>query len=188
MLKEVENIFHDIITSQVSVESDNVWIQDQNKVIPSSDNELFIIIGMVDAQVIANNNSIIPNTDGMLEQQRVVQRENIQIDLLSRDNKARSQRADILMALNSFYSTQQQEKYGFKIFRIPTSFVNSSEAEGSSQLNRFSIVIPTIVWYNNDNQIESSSGTGYYDDFNTRVDDEDTVGQPNGIIEFNIKG
>lgn len=187
MMDEVEKIFVDIINHEIDVNPANVWIQSQNVKIPTDPDKLFVAIGMVDAQVIANNNTVeTPDENTINEVQEIVQRENIQIDIFSRDNKARTMRWEIQTALKSIFSQQQQEKNNFRIFRIPTSFVNSSEVEGTSELNRFSIVIPCHVWYRKVKTLSDTSSE-YYDDFSTRVDDEQTIGQPNGLIEFNIK-
>lgn len=185
MQREIEKIIRDIILNEIAVDAENVWIQDQNKVIPPDDNKLFIVVGMVDARPISNVNRAVPvDGGGMTEVQITTQLENIQIDLFSRDNKARVTRAEVQMAMQSIFAQQKMEEFDFKIFRIPASFVNSSEAEGTSQLNRFSIVIPCHVWYRKEKAVSS---TNYYDDFDTRVDDENTIGQPDGLIEFNIK-
>lgn len=184
MQREIEKIIRDIILNEITVDAANVWIQDQNKVIPPDDDKLFVVVGMVDARPISNINRTEPTPTGMNEIQITTQLENIQIDLFSRDNKARVARAEVQMAMQSIFAQQKMEEYDFKIFRIPASFINSSEAEGTSQLNRFSIVIPCHVWYRKEKAVSS---TNYYDDFDTRVDDENTIGQPNGLIEFNIK-
>ncbi len=163
----------------------SIWIRDQNKVIPN-DNGLYIVVGMVDAAPIGNDNSIRVNDDGTLsEVQQVVTRENIQIDIFSADTQALFRRFEMLMALRSIYAQQQQELNSFKIFRIPTSFLNSSSAEGEKQINRFSLVIAVHSWYRKEKVINSVLGD-FYDDFNTRVDDANTIGEPTGLIEFEI--
>ena len=116
----------------------------------------------------------------------VMMRENIKIDILSRDNGARDKRWEVFASLQSIYSQQKQEEYQFKIFKLPTSFVNATEAEGGSQLNRFSIVIPTFSWYSK--EVDLPTDQDYYDKFETRVDDEQSIGGPEGIIEFQEGG
>lgn len=182
----VESIFYDIILNEMAdvVDPQNIWIANQNKKIPNDADKLFIVIGMQDAVTISNKNNAYDIDGVFTEVQEVNKRENIQIDLISRDNKARDNRHRIEMAMKSIFSQQQQELYSFKIFRIPNSLVNTSEAEGSGQINRFSIVIPCHVWYRNSKVISS---TGYYDTFKTRVDDEATAGEIEGLIEFEIK-
>ena len=91
----------------------------------------------------------------------------------------------VVAAMQSFYSQQQQELNNFKIFRIPQSFLNTSSAEGGSNINRFSITVPCFVWYRKDTILNSPLGD-YYDDFTTRVDDEQTIGTDTPIAEFEI--
>ena len=179
-----EQVIRNILIEELALPKSDIWVQSQNVVIPPDSDKLFVIIGLTDARVIGNNSYATPTETGMKQTQECIQRENIQIDLLSRDTKALNRRQEAQMAMASIFSKQTQEKYNFKIFKIPTSFVNSSEAEGTSQISRFSIVIPCHVWYRKEKEISS---TDYYDDFSTRVDDESTTGQPNGLIEFNIK-
>ena len=38
------------------------------------------------------------------------------------------------------------EKYNFKIAKIPKDFVNVSDAEGSTTINRYNITIPVIIF------------------------------------------
>ena len=61
------------------------------------------------------------------------------IDISSRDNSARIRRHEVFMALNSYYSKQMQEKYGFRIFGLPSGFMNTSAAEGGTVVYRYSI-------------------------------------------------
>ena len=126
----VEEIFVNLIVSEMEMDSQNVWIDNQNVTIPNTDG-LFIMVGMVDSKVIANKNYSLPTDSGMTEYQELVIAENIQIDLVSRDDSALERRFEVLMALKSVLAQQKQETNNFRIFRIPTSFANTSEAEGS---------------------------------------------------------
>ena len=190
---DIETIFYNIITHELGgteaspgvqgLLNENVWIANENKKIPIDEN-LYITVGMVDAQVVSHNTSYEPTTSGMTQTQQLVQRENVQIDIVSASSKARLIRARVLMAFRSLYAVQQMEENDCKIFRIPTSFVNTSLAEGAEQVNRFTLTIPTLVWYNNSEVLETSDE--YFDSFDTRVDDENTIGAVTGLMEFNI--
>jgi hypothetical protein len=113
--------------------------------------------------------------------------ETIQVDIFSRDNTALLNRWRIITSLNTIYAKQKQEENSFKMARIPTGFINTSVAEGSSNLNRFTLTIPCLVWYR-EAKLLSETGEGYYDDFKTRVDDQKSIGTDHGIIEFEIQG
>ncbi len=126
----------------------------------------------------------VENLLALKEINQVVMLENIQIDIFSRGVEGLRRRWEVVAALNSLYSKQAQETNSFKIFRIPSTFVNSSTSEGGSNLNRFTMILATHVWYRKE-KVLSSSGD-YYDDFTQRVDDEVSIGTPTGIIEFEI--
>lgn len=184
MNKLPEQVIVDILQTQMELAVDQVWIRDQNTLIPG-DNRLYVIVGMVDSQFISTTNTPVVTYDGMSEILQTVSRENIQIDILSRSTDAVYRRWEVLTALLSQYSQQQQEDQQFRIFTMPRSFVNSSNAEGGSNINRFSIVIACHAWYTQEKVLQSPDD--YYNDFKTRVDDAATIGQTNGLIEFEIK-
>jgi hypothetical protein len=210
-----EQVFVNIINKQMAMPANSVWIGNQNRKIPNDDG-LYIAVTMVDAQVMSSTVSQIqvdvtpsdvvtdwdtpgatwdevgqtwdqPKVYQQRELSQVIQRENIQIDLFSRSNYGLSRRWEVVAAVQSIYGQQQQEANYCKIFRIPRSFINTSSAEGGSMLNRYSITIPCFVWYSK-TRVLTEDGYDYYDDFTTRVDDENSIGTANGIIEFRITG
>lgn len=251
-----EQILVDILTEEMDMPPNSVWVRDQNRLIPNDDG-LYIIIGMVDSKPMSNtttmiqNNALVQGTQnyfsddvqtksyfsdddetvryvsdgGTPAQQNVdyfsdrqftkiyfsddaqtlryisgsqpeidqvqlstVQTcDNIMISILSRDTQALTRRWEIIAALQSIYSQQQQEANSFKIFRLPLNFVNASSAEGGSNINRFSITVPCFVWYKKE-KVLTATGGDYYDDFTTRVDDEKTIGTPKPLFEFEITG
>lgn len=158
----------------------SIVTRDQNVILGRTD-QLQITVGFVDApKVISIVNRHEESEAGVLSEiQEALVSEHYQIDLQSRNNDARDRNWEVITALKSIYSIQKQEENQFKIFRIPSSFVNSGAAEGGSQLNRFSIVITCHVWYN-----KSKTISDYYDSFPARVDNEETVGEDEGMIEF----
>ena len=183
-----EQIIINILAQEMDLtpsgESADIWIRNQNRKIPNSDG-LFIVVGMVDAQTISSTSETIPTDDGMNEIQKVILSENIQIDMYSRDNSALSRRWEILAALKSVFAQQKQEENYFTIYKIPRNFLNISDSEGGSRLNRFSLTFPCQVWYRKIKPLVIPD-KDYYNDFDTRVDDAETIDQETGLIEFNI--
>lgn len=177
-----EQIIVNILNSEMCLPPNHAWIRNQNQEFPNTD-DLFAVVGMVDSKVLASVNTVTPNSTGMLETQQVQSIDHIQIDLLSRNNEAVFRRWEVIAALKSVYSEQLQELNSFKIYQIPVSFVNTSLAEGGSQINRFSITIACQVWYMKQKQLTSIYGD-YFDEFSVRVDDETTIDTANGIVEF----
>lgn len=180
-----ESIVVDIIRNQMGLVNNQIWIRDQNRKIPN-DKGLYLIVGMTDARALSSKSSMITKDGDQVELGEVQFLENIQIDILSRSNDAINRRWEIPIALKSIYAQQKQEENFFKINRLSRSFVNSSLAEGGSQLNRFTLSFSCLVWYKKETVLDPDGGD-YYDDFDTRVDDKNTIGEPEGLIEFNIQ-
>lgn len=182
-----EQVIIDILKERMTLADSQVWIRSQNRKIPA-DTKLYLIVGMVSTQVVSAQTymeeQIIDTLTKQVEINRVQTLENIQIDILSRSNDAITRRWEIVAALKSIYAQQKQEANYFKICREPSSFLDISSAEGSSQLNRFSITIPCFVWYKKETVLEDSYD--YYDKFTQRVDDAKTIGEENGLIEFSL--
>jgi hypothetical protein len=191
MEKPTEEVFVELIRGFMSLSGDQVVVRDQNFKIPP-DNRIYVIVGMVDSRPYSGQFFMESRyTEGSdpdiyeVEVTRTQVRENIQIDIMSRSNQAILRKNEVYLALNSILAKQSQEVYGFKISRIPTNFVNTSSAEGGSNLNRFTMVVPALVWYQNERIISDISGQ-YYDQFTTRVDDEETIGTETPLFEFEI--
>jgi hypothetical protein len=109
------------------------------------------------------------------EVNKLQMREDIQIDIFSRSNAAIFRNWEVIAALQSIYSQQQQELVNFKIFRCPRAMINTSSAEGGYQLNRYTITISCFVWYVKETLLTTNNGD-YYDDFHQRVDTHKTIG------------
>lgn len=180
----VEQYIVDIIQKELELDPNNVWIRAQNMTIPLDEN-LYVIIGCINSNYIGSVNSYDSVTGN--EVQEVTLADTIQIDWFSKSTDALTRRWEILAALNSFYSKQVQESNNFKIFKQPNSFVNTSSIEGSDNITRFTAQFVCHVCYIKEKMLQSFAGD-YYDDFNHRVDDENTIGGETGLIEFEITG
>lgn len=178
----VEQIIANIIRQEMCLETDAVWVRDTNKVI-KIDNGIYVSVGIADSKPIASTN--IFDSDTLEEIQQAVICENIQIDIFSRSSELMPRRWEIMGALSSFFSKQQQELYSFKIFKLPRSFVNTSGTEGGSTIVRYTTIFSCHVWYRKEKVLQSDSGD-YFDDFTQRVDDSVSIDEPHGIIEFTI--
>lgn len=166
---QIEEYIVDIIRKELNLSQQNVWIHSQNRKIPPESEELYCTVGCVDFLPISSK-STFKFTDATQEDpefgeevQTVYGRAAVQIDILSRNNQARIRRAELLMALNSYYSKSVQEKYQFRIFELPSRFLNTSGLEGGSEINRFSIVIRAMI---SEDKVKSSD---YYDVFNATI-------------------
>lgn len=186
-------IMVNIINREMAMPLNSVWLRDEARQIPD-DLGLYIVVGLVNSIPVSNivymqgraaTNSAGDAITRQFQISEAQMQENIQIDVLSRSNDARLRNVEVLMALQSFYSQQQQELNNFKIFRNARNFVNTSSAEGGSFLNRYSLTIAAMVWYRKEKLLNSPLGD-YYDDFRTRADDAQTIGTSKPIAEFEI--
>lgn len=185
-----EQIIADILMNEMGLAEDQVWIRNQNKEVPA-DKRMYIVVGETDSQAMAVTNNAIDTVAGMDEIQQVQMRENIMIDLFSVTNEASQRRLEVLAALSSIYSQQAQELNIFKIFDMPTSFLNTSAAEGGSTLNRFSILIRCFVWYRKQKPISNLdtrryNNGDYYDQYAAKGYDEQALEADKPIFEFNL--
>lgn len=158
---QIEEYIVDIIRTEMGLNQQNIWIHSQNRKIPPQSMELYVTVGCVDFLPISSKSQYNPDED--TEVQTVYGRASVQIDILSRSLEARQRRAELLMALNSFYSKEIQEKHQFRIFELPARFINTSSLEGGSEINRFSLIIRAMI---SQDKVKSSA---YYDTFNATI-------------------
>lgn len=163
MIQQIEEYIVDILRKQLGLDNNHIWIAAQNRKIPPQAQELFITVGAVMFKPISSKSKYNPETN--TEVQMVYGRVDVQVDIFSRNNEARMRRAEILMALNSFYSDEVQNKNSFRIFELPSVWNNTSYLEGSSTLNRFTMIIPTMAW------VKKEINSDYYDKFRFSIED-----------------
>lgn len=185
-------ILVDIIATRMELDTQSVWVRNQNRKIPQGDG-VYIAVGQIGWKVYGNNREEVsteipqpspsPAIQTLTEVITINAQEMIQIDIMSRNNDALMRQWEILAALNSTYSVQQQEKNSFRIATIPMGFIDSSFAEGGSTLNRFTITIACNVWYKSTQLLSQGD---IYDSFGTRVDDAKSIETDEGIVEFTI--
>jgi len=183
MNKLTSQLLLDIIRTEMQLDASALWVRDQNRVIPN-DTGLYVIAGMVSAQTISNHTYMITDNAQQKQITRVHLRESIQIDVIGRTNDVLTRNWEVIGALQSFYAQQVQENNNFKIAYIPQSFTNTSAAEGGSILNRYSIVVPCLVWHEKEKDLPVYD---YYNDFTHRVDDDKTIGTDKPLFTFEIQ-
>ena len=148
----------------MGLSEEQILIYNQDFILPDSSG-LFIILQDTTSQVFASNNRFIPaaeNVVGAEENIISLNKEEIIINVISKNSEARLRRAEIGMALRSNFSQGQQELYQFKITNI-TSSLNVSEAEGAGMLNRFATTVSLFAHY------EKTIDTPYYDNFTNNL-------------------
>lgn len=158
---QIEEYIVDIVRKEMGMNQQNIWIHSQNRKIPPQSQELYCTVGCIDFLPISSKSRYDSNND--TEIQTVYGRATVQVDLLSRSIESRRRRAELLMALNSFYSKEIQDLHQFRIFELPSRFINTSGLEGGSEINRFSLMIRAMI---SEDKIKESD---YYDTFNASI-------------------
>lgn len=161
---QIEEYVVDIIRKEMDLDQQHIWIQAQNRKIPPNSNDLYVVVGVVDFLPISSKSYFkeIQESDDVatIERQILYGRANVQVDIFSRSNEARNRRGEILMALNSFYSKEVQDSKQFRIFELPSTFINLSGLAGGSDINRFTMRFYAMIAESKDKSSE------YYDTFN----------------------
>lgn len=163
---QIENYIVDIIRSEMELDQQHIWVEAQNRKIPTNADELFVTVGTVDFNPISSKSYFVGETTN--ERQVVYGRALMQVDIYSRSTEARTRRAEVLMALNSFYSQEIQNKYHFRIFEVPSAFINTSHLEGGSNINRFTVRFYAMC------SVVKEKKTDYYNTFNAEINSDGT--------------
>lgn len=184
---QIEEYIVDIIRKEMNLSQQNIWIHSQNRKIPPQSQELYVTVGCVDFLPISSKSTFkfVDATETVdaygNEIQTVYGRASVQIDILSRSLEARIRRAELLMALNSYYSKEIQEKHQFRIFELPSRFINTSSLEGGSEINRFSLIIRAMI------SQDKEKPTSYYDTFNAGLKVEEQGVETIGLNDLQIE-
>ena len=135
----------DIVQSELELTDDRVLLYNQKWTLPNED-DIFIYIAPTTSKVISSRTTYVNDGLTFKEVQDLNLRENIAINIFSKDSSARTRKEEIIMALISDKAQQDQEKYSFKIAAIPDTFIDLSSVEATARLNRYAITIPVFSW------------------------------------------
>lgn len=148
----------DIIQTEMSLSSDQVYLWDQKFDIPK-DSRLYVAVGILSCKPFSNTNQVV---DGVSIQSTNFS-SMVSIDIMSRGASARDRKEEVIMALNSTYAEQQQELNSFRVFPLPVGFVNLSEIDGAAIPYRFNITVAMQYF------VTKQTAIDYYDDFSDVV-------------------
>ena len=136
---EPDIILADIIQTGLALPPGRVVIYDSNFVAPS-DPEIYVIIRKNPARVISVSRSFDPDTDE--DVQSITLNETYDVEISSQNRTAQERFWEIILALTSTYSLQQQEINNIRIYRT-RDIQDLSLIEGASALRRY--LIPVII-------------------------------------------
>ncbi len=150
--KEILKVLVAILRSEMDLAADQVVIYNQRWLVPS-DFRLYVSINLTGSRPYGVNRGYkarrVVNTPTesrcVLDEELSINSQDIvTINAYSSTAKdgscaARARRNEVVMALNSTFAEQQQERYGFSIGRVPLSYVDVSEGEGTEMLTRYAL-------------------------------------------------
>lgn len=145
---ETIEVLGELIASNLRLKPGIVQIYNGRQRLPNA-RGYFVDVALLGSRPFAVRNQFAddPATlDGVSDQSVNVQ-EIIQVDIFSADDSARLHKFDVLFALTSSKAQQLATRWAFKIGRVPPSFVDASEVEGSTRLNRFAVTFNVLRAY-----------------------------------------
>ena len=131
-------LFCDIIQKYMGMPDGRVFIFDQKAFLPT-DSNLWISIAVPLVKPFAS--TLVPDGSGsgLNSVQAVNILAHLDINIMSRGPDARDRKEEVVLALTSIYSEQQQEINSFSIGRLSTNFVNLSSIDGAAIPFRYAI-------------------------------------------------
>jgi hypothetical protein len=149
-------LFCDIIANSLCICRNRVYLWDQ-KLMQPDDYDLYVAISIARTKPFGNSNHF--NGTNQQSEQFVSMQAVLDLDIISRGTAARDRKEEVVLALNSNYSKQQQSANSFYVGTIPTSFINLSEVDGAAIPYRFRISVQMQYAYSKNTPVE------YYDTF-----------------------
>lgn len=163
-----------IIQTEMGLSSSQIMDAYQQYEIPSEG--LFVEVGYLgQSEQVANQ--VYFDTALDTEVQQTVMRHTIRIELMSLapDNSARIRKEELLLALRSFYSQQQQDANNMGIAWLQDNITDASEVEGASMLNRYITQCAVNALHQ---KVKSS---GYFDIFPIELTTSDQAGRETSV-------
>lgn len=157
----------EILQRELALPDGYVYLWDQ-KINQPKDSRLYIAVSQLTTKVIGNNLGSVPVSGGMEARQYIACKGNITIDAISRSTAALLRKEEILMALASQYSRQQQDANSFSIATIPTAFVNLSQVDGAAIPYRFQL---TVGMFYSQPRVKAAQYFDQFDEPELTVDD-----------------
>ena len=126
-----------------------------------NDDGIYITVALLDTKPYGNQREYRDNDDltALLEVLTVYTRETYSIHIFSQSQEAMNRKEEVLFFLNSTAAQQAQEASGFKLATLPVSFVDTSETEGASRLNKYTCTVNLLRATSRENVVQ------YYDKF-----------------------
>ena len=162
MNREPIKAIADIISHELNIASSRIFLMNSLRELPKDD-ELFVVIQETTFPPFGLKKEYLTKANGTyVEKLSYMAKQVVTISLLSKNTNARLQKYDVNLALNSTYSQQIQEQYGFHI-SITNPVANRSFLEETSRLYRYDTEATVITGYLKENTVD------YYDKFSDEI-------------------
>lgn len=158
LVTDTLGLFCEIIQSELGLASGRVYLWDQ-KINEPNDNGLFIAVSALNPKPFGNTLAFESSGGGLQTVQSTNMVTTLSLDIISRDLSAYARKEEVIMALNSLYSQQQQTANSFYIGTISRGFNNLSEIDGAAIPYRYNISV-NIQYF-----IKKISNAEYFDTF-----------------------
>ena len=152
---QVMKLVCDIIQNQLGLDDDQVYLWNQDFIIPPDD-RVYLIVALQSSKMFGSGSQFDGN---MIETFSQNVRDILTIDIVSKSFDSIEDMGSVTGALRSTYSQQVQQLNGFYIANLPQQINTVNELEGTTILYRFNF--PIAVQYFK----EESSQSDYYDKF-----------------------
>lgn len=133
-------ILRNLIKNGLGLDDAHCYIYN-NKWIMPEDKGLFVVIGIINSEVIGNNLKYRSTETEFKAITSTTFCTDYSIDIFSADTSARTKQFELINLLGSFEALQSQERNGYSIARLPSSFTDLSALEGDKILNRYRATI-----------------------------------------------
>jgi hypothetical protein len=161
--REPIKIIRDIIKSEMGLEDGQIWIYADKRDIPPDD-KLYVVVGNLGTSIIGSGKHYEDDGSGGLNEVQAVNMLGVvSVDILSRSRETRIRAYEVLLALQSTYSVQQQEANGVQIGRLPTAMNDASALEETAYLYRYNFN------FNITYKREKIKSVDYFNAFNKQI-------------------
>ena len=147
------DLFCDIIQTEMSLANGRVYLWDQ-KIKEPTDFDPYIIVSVLNAKPFGTSNKMDSSGNSV---QSVNMQATLSVDIKSRGIGALTRKEEIIMALDSNYSRQQQDANAFSLAKLSSSFTNLSNEDGAAIPYRFNITVNMIY------TVKKTKAVAYYD-------------------------
>lgn len=135
-------LFCDILQRELGLADGRVYLWDQ-KLMQPKDAGLYVAVTVGRCKPFGNNNRAASGGGGLDDEAYVAMHATLDVDVISRGPDARDRKEEVLLALASTYSQQQQEANSFYVATLPVGqqFINLSQVDGAAIPYRYRISV-----------------------------------------------